>query len=424
MPKLARFRAKHDTNVDGAPDSSTSFTSSTSSASILHVDMDAFFVSVEELYDPSLKGKAVIVGGRPDQRGVVSAASYEARKFGVHSAMPLRTAGRLCPHGIFLSGNHQRYSEWSDKIYRILQSYSPVVEMTSIDEGYLDLTGTERLHGPALSAAHRLRQEIWTKTQLPCSMGLAATRLVAKVASDAAKPGGLLWVPAGAEAAFLAPLGVRRIPGIGPVTERALNQLGIATVGQLAAIPRERLEEVFGEWGSALFRKARGEDAYEFYVDAEPKSLSNHYTFAQDTDDERELDATLSYLAQKVGKRLRDEKLFARTVTLILRYSSFRTHTRAQTLPEPTELDAAIYASVRRQFERHWDRKQRVRLLGVHLSRLTRKPESGEGGQISLMDAARRERMAKLTRAADKIRERFGFSKIQLGGSLHRSRDE
>ncbi len=420
MPKLAKYRAKKPP-VPLPADSSASSTSSTSSASILHVDMDAFFVSVEELYDPSLKGKAVIVGGRPDQRGVVSAASYEARKFGVHSAMPLRTAGRLCPHGIFLPGNHERYSEWSEKIYRMLQSYSPIVEMTSIDEGYLDLTGTERLHGPALFAAHRLRQEIWTKTQLPCSMGLATTRLVAKVASDAAKPRGLLWVPAGAEAAFLAPLGVRKIPGIGPVTERALNQLGITTVGQLAAIPGERLEEVFGEWGSALFRKAHGEDAYEFYVDAEPKSISNHHTFAQDTDDGQELDATLSYLAQKVGKRLRGEKLFARTVTLILRYASFRTHTRAETLKEPTELDTAIYESVRRQFERHWDRKQKIRLLGVHLSGLTREPESGERGQISLMGAAERRRMAKLAHAADKIRERFGFDKLQSAKSLLRN---
>ncbi len=418
MPKLAKYRAK---KAEPAllVESSASSISPASFASILHVDMDAFFVSVEQLYDPSLKGKAVIVGGRPDQRGVVSAASYEARRFGVHSAMPLRTAGRLCPRGIFLAGNYERYSEWSDKIYRVLQSYSPVVEMTSIDEGYVDLTGTERLHGAAFLAAHRLRQAIWQKTQLPCSMGLARTRLVAKVASDAAKPGGLLWVPAGAEAAFLAPLGVRKIPGIGPVTERALNQLGILTVGQLAAVPRERLEEVFGEWGSALYRKARGEDAYEFYVDAEPKSISNHHTFAEDTDDERELDATLSYLSQKVGKRLREEKLFARTVTLILRYASFRTHTRAETLKEPTELDAAIYGSVRRQFDRHWDRRQKIRLLGVHLSSLTR-----ESGQISLMDAARREQMAKLARAADQIRERFGFSKIQLGSSLSRPEDE
>jgi DNA polymerase-4 len=411
MTRPARYRAKKEVS----PASSRPSASSTSSASILHVDMDAFFVSVEELYNPGLKGRAVIVGGRPNERGVVSAASYEARKFGVHSAMPLRTAGRLCSHAIFLPGNHERYSEWSEKVFRVLESYSPIVEMTSIDEGYVDLTGTERLHGPALAAAHRLREEIWSKTHLPCSMGLATTRLVAKVASDLAKPCGLLWVPPGAEAAFLAPLAVRKIPGIGPVTERALNELAIQTVGELAAIARDRLEEMFGEWGWALYRKARGEDAYEFYVDAEPKSISNHHTFAQDTDDPATLDATLSYLSQKVGQRLREEKLFARTVTLILRYASFRTHTRAETLKEPTELDAVVYASVRRQFERHWDRRQKVRLLGVHLGNLTR-----EGGQISLMDDARRERIAKLTHVADRIRERFGFDKLQSAKSLLR----
>src|SRR5580704_15051167 len=226
MPKLAQFRAKHSDGKDAAPNPRDI------SASILHLDMDAFFVSVELLDRPELRGKAVIVGGHPDARGVFSAASYEARKFGVHSAMPLRTAAKLCPHAVFLDVRHTLYEEWSDRVAIILAKYSPTVEMASIDEAYLDLSGTEKLHGPSLAAAHKLLTEITRTTGLPCSGGLASTRLVAKVASDQAKPRGLLCVPAGAEEVFLAPLSVRRIPGIGKVTEQSLNKLGIVTVGQ------------------------------------------------------------------------------------------------------------------------------------------------------------------------------------------------
>src|SRR6202171_3286290 len=263
MPDLARFRAKHGPIEEP---------SALAQACILHVDMDAFFVSVELLERPELRGKPVIVGGRPDQRGVVTAASYEARKYGVHSAMPLRTAGRLCPHAIYLDGHHSKYTEWSDRVATILAKFSPIVEMVSIDEAYLDLAGTQRLSGPPLAAADRLLRTITPSTGLPCSGGLAATRLVAKVASDQAKPRGLLWVAPGSEQQFLAPLPVRKIPGIGEVTERALRALGIETVEQIAAVPQEKLETIFGQWGTALYRKARGGDSYEFVIDAEPKS--------------------------------------------------------------------------------------------------------------------------------------------------------
>jgi len=375
--------------------------------------MDAFFVSVELLSHPELRGKPVVVGGRPDQRGVVSAASYEARQFGIHSAMPLRTAARLCPHAVFLDGRHHLYSEWSDCISAILAKYSPLVEMASIDEAYLDLTGTERLLGPPFAAAHKLREEIWQRTQLPASMGLAATRLVAKVASDLAKPRGLLWVPAGSEEAFLAPLSVRKIPGIGKVTEAGLHALGIHTVGQLAAVPLEKLEEAFGQWGVALFRKARGQDAYEFFVDAEPKSISHNHTFGVDIDDEEVLLSTLSHLSEKAAKRLRDSGLLARTISVTIRYKSFKTITRARSLREPTSLDSVILRTAKQLFLANWDRRQMIRLVGVELSAFEH-----AAPQLDLLDAGRRERLEKLARATDRLRDRFGFDKIQRGGSL------
>ncbi len=426
MPKLARFRAKHDAAANASAgttetfsESSTSSISSASSTSILHVDMDAFFVSVELLHRPELRGKPVVVGGQPDQRGVVSAASYEARRYGIHSAMPLRTAGQLCPHAVFLNGHHELYGEWSDRIATILARYSPVLEMVSIDEAYLDLAGTERLHGTLFAAADKLVREIWDTTQLPCSAGLARTRLVAKVASDQAKPCGLLWVPAGSEAAFLAGLAVRRIPGIGKITEAALKSLGIETVGHLAQVPREKLEEAFGQWGTALYRKARGEDSYEFMVDAEPKSISANHTFGFDTDDRSAVDSTLSHLCQKVAKRLRDAGLDARTLTLTIRYAGFQTITRSKTLPEPTNLDAVILGTVRRLFDEHWDRRRKIRLLGVELASL-----SHGARQLDLLDAAHREKLERLARATDRLRDRFGFTKIQFGGSLRNTDEE
>jgi DNA polymerase-4 len=361
MPKLATFRAKQHSSAESSASSANYLTN------ILHVDMDAFFVSVELLDRPELRGKPAVVGGQPDQRGVVSAASYEARKYGIQSAMPLRTAGRLCPHAIFLEPRHHLYSEWSDRVAVILGKYSPIVEMASVDEAYLDLSGTERLHGPPLAAADALLREITATTGLPCSAGLARTRLVAKVASDQAKPRGLVWVPAESEEAFLALLDVRRIPGIGKVTEAALKSAGIEKVGQLAGITLEKLEHDFGKWGTVLYRKARAGDTYEFFVDAEPKSISHNRTFSEDTQDRAALDSTLSWLCQKAMKRLREAGLSTKVVTVTIRYAGFETMTRAQTLREPTHLDPIVFETVKKLFERHCDRNRKVRLLGVGL---------------------------------------------------------
>jgi DNA polymerase IV len=404
MPRLTHFRAKHDSVQAIAADSA---------AAILHVDMDAFFVSVELLARPELKGLPVVVGGQRDQRGVVTSASYEARRFGVHSAMPLRTAAKLCPQAIFLDSRHELYGEWSDRVAAILAKYSPIVEMASIDEAYLDLSGTERLHGPPLSAANKLLRGITATTSLPCSGGLGASRLIAKVASDQAKPRGLVWVPAGSEAAFLAPLAARRIPGIGKVTESALKTFGVETIAQLQAFKQERLEELFGKWGTALYRKARGIDSYEFFVDAEAKSLSHNQTFGDDTNDPEKLHATLSHLCQKVSKRLRDTGLYARTVTLTIRFADFHTITRSQTLAEPSDLDAVFLKTVLDLFTRTWSGKAMLRLVGIALTGF-----SSGSGQLDLLDPERREKLERLARTTDRLRDKFGFSKLQLGGSL------
>jgi DNA polymerase-4 len=376
-----------------------------------HLDMDAFFVSVEELFDPSLKGKPVVVGGRPNERGVVSAASYAARKFGVHSAMPLRTAYKLCPQAIFVDGHRERYIEYSHKVYEVLQRFSPKVEMASIDEAYLDLTGTERLHGAPLHAAHKLHQAVQQATALNCSIGIAASRMVAKVASDQAKPNGILWILPGQEASFLAPLDVRKIPGVGKVTEGHLHAVGIRKVGDLAALDEAFLEERFGKWGLALGGKSHGMDAGGWF-DAEvgegggPKSISHEHTFPADTAETGALDAILVRLSEMVARRLRDHRLWARTVQIKLRYSDFSTFTRSRTLDHASQIDAELAAAARGLFHIAWTGKP-IRLLGVYAQSL----EASEG-QTSLIDEPRAEDWRRTLAAVDKIREKYGQDSI------------
>jgi DNA polymerase-4 len=380
---------------------------------IAHVDMDAFFVSVEELEDPSLKGKAVVVGADPEGRGVVAAASYEARKYGVHSAMPIRTAKKLCPHAIFLRGHHAKYSEYSHKIYDIFAEFTPVVEMVSIDEAYLDFTGCERLHGSAFRGADRLIRVIKERTGLNASIGLSTSHLVSKIASDQAKPHGLLYVLPGYEAQFLASLPVRRMPGIGKVTEPELLSRGIVTIGDLGATGAERLKQWFGTYGEWLYTKSQGKDIDAYQYSEEPKSISNETTFDVDIDDEEEMERTLSYLSQLVARRLRDHRLFARTVGLKLRYASFRTLTRDVTLDEPTHLDSMIFDQALRLFEKTWNRKQKIRLLGVKASHL----EHGTF-QRGLLEAPQADKLERIMQTTDKLRERFGFDAVQLARSL------
>jgi DNA polymerase-4 len=380
---------------------------------IAHVDMDAFFVSVEELENPSLKGKAVIVGADPDGRGVVAAASYEARKFGVHSAMPIRTAKKLCPHAVFLRGHHEKYSEFSHRIYRIFEEFTPVVEMVSIDEAYLNLTGCERLHGSAFRGADKLIRTIKDRTGLNASVGLSTSHLVSKIASDQAKPHGLLYVLPGCEAKFLAPLPIRRMPGIGKVTEPELRSRGITTIGDLAAAGAGKLKGWFGTYGEWLYTKSQGRDIEAYQSSEEPKSIGHETTFDVDTGDVETMERTISYLAQLVARRLRDHGLFARTIGLKLRYASFRTLTRDVTLREPTHLDSVIFESVLRLFDDNWNRKQKVRLLGVRASNLERGTF-----QPRLLDAPQKEKLERIMQATDKLRARFGFESLQLARSL------
>jgi DNA polymerase-4 len=385
---------------------------------IFHVDMDAFFVSVEELFDASLKGKAVVVGGQRQERGVVSAASYEARKFGVHSAMPLRTAAKLCPHAIFVDGHPDRYREYSEKACQVLTCFTPVVEMASIDEAYLDMSGTERLHGPPLRAAHRLHERMKAETQLNCSIGIGTSRLVAKVSSAQAKPNGVLWIVPGQEARFLAPLKVREIPGVGKVMEQNLHELGIQHVGDLARLDEAFLEERFGKWGLALAGKARGEDAGGWFdtevgADLDPKSISHEHTYNQDTANAEQLEATLMRLSEMVARRLREGSLYARTIQLKLRYKDFTTITRAHSLARPTQLDTEIFQEARALFRKNWRQGAEVRLLGVHASSF-----EDQSSQIDLIEGGRQQKWKQALSAADHLRDKFGESSIKLASGM------
>jgi DNA polymerase IV len=389
-----------------------------SGLTIFHVDMDAFFVSVEELSDPSLKGKAVVVGGQRDERGVVSAASYEARKFGVHSAMPLRTAAKLCPHAVFLDGHPDLYRESSRNARTVLEMFSPAVEMASIDEAYIDMTGTEKLHGPPLRSAHKLHTAMKEHTGLNCSVGIGASRLMAKICSDQAKPNGVLYVLPGQEQTFLAPLDVGKIPGVGKVTKSQLNAMGIHRIGDLLRLEPGVLESTLGKWGVALAGKARGEDAGAWFEgdvgqDWQAKSVSHEHTFNEDTADVEKLESTLLRLCEMVARRLREQGLSGRTWQLKLRYSDFSTITRAQSLPGPTTVDSEIFTAIRRLFQDNWENGRAIRLLGVQASNFDDAPE-----QLDLLQDEGRQKWARAISASDKLRDKYGDSAIFLAKGM------
>src|SRR5437867_4170232 len=338
---------------------------------VLHVDMDAFYAAVEQRDRPELRGKPVIVGANPlggRGRGVVSTASYEARRFGVGSAMPISQAYRLCPKGVYLPVDMEKYGRESERIMKILRRFTDRVEPVSIDEAFLDVSGSGRAFGSGEEIARRLKEAIRRETQLTASVGVATSKLVAKVASDMRKPDGLVVVPPGDEAAFLAPLPVRRLWGVGPKMEEQLAKLGVHTIGALAACAPAALEARFGLWGPQLVLLARGIDERPVLAEAEAaKSLGQEHTYDHDTAEPQRLRTTLLQLADAVARRLREQRLRARTVTLKYRDETFRTLTRAHTVPEPVDSGEALFAEAWRLFESvHGER--RVRLLGIYAS--------------------------------------------------------
>lgn len=385
---------------------------------ILHIDLDAFFASVEELLNPDLRGKPVIVGAAPAHRGVVASASYAAREYGVRSAMPTARALKLCPHAILVPPRHHVYGEFSDRVMTILREFSPLLEQVSIDEAFLDLTGCERLWGPIPDAARRIQQRVMDELGLSASVGLASNKLVAKIASDLRKPYGFVYVEHGREAEFLAPLPVERLWGVGKVTASALRRLGVETIGDLAALPEAALVEAFGPHGAALKYRALGQDNSPVITEWQAKSVSNEETFATDQTDEDFLRHELLRLSDKVAARLRANGQAGRTVRLKLRYHDFATVLRSETLPMPTDSARDIYETALALWREHWQKGRPVRLVGVGVTNLENVPYR----QLGLFDDAH-PRDDKLARTLDEIRDKFGRDAIRRASFLRRDED-
>ena len=379
---------------------------------IFHIDLDAFFVSVEQALDPGLRGKPVVVGGRPDRRGVVASASYEARAFGIRAGMPLAKAYRLCPQAIFLQGSFSRYRDASARFMTILADFSPCLEPVGLDEAYLDVTGCE-LYGSPRQLALSIKERVKKELNLIASVGIASCKVVAKIASDLGKPDGLVEVASGQEKGFLAPLPVAKLPGVGRKTEQALRAMGITSIGQLAALPPELVKSRFGAAGMMIHHYASGVDNREVEPPGEAKSISRETTFAQDTLDRGFLQATLRYLCERVGAELRHQNKQARSITLKLRYADFETITRRLSSKEATDADEVIFAGAARLLDRALaGKRELVRLLGVEVSNLV-----SDGKQLYLLDSTS-QRLEHLDKAIDRIRRKYGFTSIQTGRTL------
>lgn len=378
---------------------------------IIHIDMDAFFASVEQRDHPELMGCPVIVGG-VSPRGVVATASYEARQFGVRSAMPITEAKRRCPQGVFLASDHHKYTRVSKDIHGILHQYSPLIEPLSLDEAFLDVSGMERLYPDPVMIACRIKDHILREVDLIASAGVAPNKFLAKLASDMSKPNGLLLIKPGEEQSFLAPLPVRRLWGVGEATASMLENRGIKTIGQVAAAKPALLERLIGSGAYELQHLARGQDDRPVAPDQEPKSVGNEETFEADLTGRDVIRRQLLALSEKVGWRLRRMGRMGRTVSVKIRFASFKTITRSRTLPEPTCLDEVIFATVTALCEKvTWG--EGVRLLGVTLSGLT----AGQA-QESLFEPGPDKRLAIAT-AVDKLKEKYGETIVGRGNPRH-----
>ncbi len=388
----------------------------------LHVDMDAFFASVEQHDYPELKGRPVVVGSPPDQRGVVSAASYEARKFGIHSAMPSRTAHQKCPHAVFRPVNIARYKEVSRQIMRIFESYTPLVQPLSIDEAFLDVTGAQRLFGDGKTIAEKIRRDIREQTGLTASVGVAPNMYLAKIASDMNKPDGLTLVPFEQKAIeqFLAPLPISRMWGAGKVTQKKLLSLGLTTIGQLQACDPVELERVVGTHAASVFaRLASGIDQRQIEMDTEEKSISNETTFGSDLTDRDEIEAAFKRLIDKVGSRLRQAGLFASTIHIKLRWSDFSTITRQTRLIHPCCDDITLREIGLELLDLHL-RHRPVRLIGFGVSGLN-ETDQPETQQLNLFDHpndAPYEKRKRLSQTTDTIRIKYGSKSLKRGSDI------
>jgi nucleotidyltransferase/DNA polymerase involved in DNA repair len=376
---------------------------------IIHIDMDAFYAAVEQQDNPSLRGKPVIVGGYAEKRGVVSAASYEARAYGVHSAMPTSQARRLCPQGIFLPVRMGRYQEVSGKIFEILSGYTPLVEPLSLDESFLDVTGSERLFGPALQIAREIKQRIRESTGLTASAGIAPNKFLAKIASDLRKPDGLVEIQPEEVQDFLRDLPISRLWGVGKRTEEVLQAMGILRVGQLAAYPMETIERRLGKFGRELVALARGEDDRPVVPESEAKSISQEETFTPDLCDRETMKRVLLDQSERVAWELRKQRLKGFTVQLKVRYPDFSLVTRSITLPSPTDQGMEIYQAALTLLDRTEALPRRARLLGVGISNLRHRDDAE---QLSLFNSQRL-KVERSTEAVDRIRDRFGLHAIK-----------
>ncbi len=375
---------------------------------IFHLDLDAFFVSVERILDPSLKGKPVIVGGDPKYgRGVVTACSYEAREYGLHSAMPIRTAYRLCPHGVYIHGSHGEYSYFSKAVKNILSLYAPVIEKASIDECYMDFTGCQNVYGSLFAFASFLQKEIWDELSLPCSIGIGSNKTIAKIGSDCMKPQGITYIMPGMEKEFLAPMPVETIPGVGKVTLKDFHSKGIYRICDITNLPQDYFAAAYGKYGIDLYRKACGGGSEYLSIEREQKSISHERTF-KDVTSKQYLKEKLFKLTGKVCQELRDKGWEASTINIKLRYSDFKTLTRSKTI-KPTDDDKIVFDIAWNMMMKAYTRRVAVRLIGVGLSRFNKFSEQEE---LFEWEEIKRK---KMLRAITHLRDQYGYEIIQMG---------